>query len=194
MRNISILTRNLLALASFAIFTTSLNAEVEVYNIDPNHSSVGFKIRHFFSQVPGSFTEFSGTITVDKENPENNKTEAVIKVTSVDTNNEKRDKHLLGDDFFSAPDFPQITFKSTKWEKTGEDKFTVTGDLTIKDITKKVTLDVSLLGFGENHRGKQLSGWSATTTLNKQDFGITYGSGILGDEVAVEINIEAVRQ
>ena len=172
----------------------SCHAAVETYKIDPAHSSVGFKIRHILTPVPGSFTKFEGTIVVDRENLGNSSVEARIDVASVDTANERRDNHLRSGDFFLVESFPAITFKSSSWRKTGEDTFAVTGDLTIKDVTKPVTLAVKLYGFAEGGRGSMVSAWEATTTLDRQDFGVLGGGPIVGNEVEVSITIEARKQ
>lgn len=177
-----------------AALTFSARAAVETYTIDSVHSSVGFSIRRLVSKVPGSFTKFSGTITVDRENPEKNTVEATIEVGSINTADNDRDTHLKTPDFFDATKFPTITFKSKEWKKTGKDAFDVTGDLTLHGITKPVTLKVSLLGFAPGMGGVQVSGWEATATLNKADFGVN-GPAMLGtmlsDDVAVTLNISA---
>jgi len=169
----------------------SARAAVETYKIDPVHSSVGFTIRHFFTNVPGTFTKFAGTIVVDRDHLENSTIEARIEVTSIDTRNSMRDDDLRSDKFFSAAKLPAITFKSKSWKKTGEDTFDVTGDLTIRDVTKEVALKTKSLGFGPGMRGAMLSGWEASTTINRNDFGIAAYPKVLGDDVAVTITVEA---
>ena len=186
------LIRTLLVLPLFTALAAF--AQVETYKIDPVHSGVSFGVRHFFTKVPGSFSKFSGTLTVDRSNLEHSSTEASIEVASVDTKSAKRDGHLASGDFFLTAKFPTITFKSNSWKKTGENTFDVTGDLTIKDITKSVVLKVTSLGFGPGMGGAQLSGWEGHTTVNRKDFGITYGEGMVGMDVEVTINIEAVLQ
>jgi polyisoprenoid-binding protein YceI len=185
----------LLALAAFAAGLSSVgSAAVETYKIDPAHSSVGFNVRHFFTKVPGVFAKSSGTITVDRDNLEKSSVEATIDVGSVNTREDKRDTHLKTGDFFLVEKFPSMTFKSKSWKKTGADTYDVTGDLTIKDKTKEVVLKVKSLGFGPGARGAQLSGWEATTKLDRRDFGITYGQGVVGNDVDVTIDIEAILQ
>lgn len=178
-----------LALAAVA------RADVETYAIDPVHSSTGFSIRHMLSRFTSSFTKTSGTITVDRANLENSSVVATIDIASVSTANPDRDKHLQSPDFFDAIKFPTATFKSKTWKKTGEATFDVTGDLTIKDITKEVVLHTTLLGFGPGMRPNTfLSGWEATTVLNKSDFGVSGPAmlgKVLGDEVTVNISVEA---
>jgi polyisoprenoid-binding protein YceI len=188
-------TSKVLALISAACaLATAASAAVETYTIDPVHSSVGFKIRHFVSRVPGAFTKFSGTILVDRDNLENSSVEATIDVGSINTFNEHRDADLKTANYFDADKFATITFKSKSWKKTGDNTFDVTGDLTIKGVTKEVVLKVTLLAFGPGMRGAQLSGWEATTTIKKSDFGVTGPAMLgtaLGEEVAISIAVEA---
>jgi polyisoprenoid-binding protein YceI len=186
----------LLAVVAFGLASTASNASaaIETYNIDPVHSSVGFTIRHLVGKVPGRFTQFSGAITVDRDNLENSSVSAVILVGSVDTDNDKRNGHLKTADFFDAATYSTITFKSTSWKKTGEGAFDVTGDLTIKNVTKPVVLKVTLNGFGPGMKGTMESGWEATTTINRNDFGVNGPAMLgtmLGTDVAVDILIEA---
>ncbi len=166
-------------------------AAVETYKIDPVHSTVGFTIRHFFTSVPGVFTKFAGTIVVDRDNLENSTVEASIDTPSVDTRVEKRDADLRSDHFFDATKFPTIVFKSKAWKKTGDDTIDITGDLTIHGVTMEVVLKAKSLGFGPGMQGAMLSGWEATVTLNRNDFGITRYPKLLGDDVPVTINVEA---
>lgn len=194
MKSVSPVLRLLLLPALLCGLLASAHAAVETYAIDPVHSSVGFSIRHFISKVPGSFTQFSGTITVDRNNLEHSSVDATIDVGSINTRNEKRDSDLKSAHFFDAAKFSTITFKSSSWKKTGEDTYDVTGDLTIHGVTKEVVLKVTSLGFGSGMRDTQLSGWEASTTLNKSDFGVTgpdYVRKMLGEEVAITINVEA---
>jgi len=184
-----------LVLAGFAAgLVSAASAAVETYAIDPVHSSVAFSVRHFLTRVPGHFAKFTGTITVDRDNLENSSVVATIDVGSVSTDNEKRDNHLKSPDFFDAAKFDSIAFKSTSWKKTGEGTFDVAGDLTIHGVTKPVVLKVDLLGFGPGMMGAQLSGWDASVTLNRRDFGVNGPAMLgkaLGDDVGVSITIEA---
>ena len=188
-----------LSIAALAIaastFATSAQAQVETYAIDASHSSVKFSIRHFVAKTTGNFAKFEGTLTVDRDELTNSSVEASIQIPSVDTDSDKRDSHLQEDDYFDSKKHPAMTFKSTKWETAdSENEFKVTGDLTIRGITKSVVLDVELLGFGEGMRGAYLSGWEATTLLDRTDFGVDGGQPAVGNEVDVTINIEAIRQ
>jgi polyisoprenoid-binding protein YceI len=186
--------RSFLLTAAAAALVHPVSAAVETYTIDPVHSSVGFQIRHFVSKVPGTFTKFNGTLTVDRDNFENSAAEATIDIGSVNTANERRDNHLKSPDFFNAAEFASATFKSTSWKKTGEDTFDITGDLTLHGVTKPVVLHTTLLGFGPGPRGGQLSGWEATATIKKSDFGVNGPAMLakaLGDEVTLHITVEA---
>jgi polyisoprenoid-binding protein YceI len=183
----------LLGLVALGISSTALAAP-ETYTIDKVHSSVGFTIRHFVAKVPGRFNDFAGTIRFDRADPSKSVAEATIQVASIDTDNQKRDDHLRSADFFDAAKFPTITFKSTSWTKTGENTFDVAGDLTLKDVTRPVVLKVTSLGFGPGMGGAQLSGWEATTTIDKKLWNIKDPAMLdaaLGDDVTITINIEA---
>lgn len=177
-----------------AATTTPVSAAVETYKIDPVHSAIGFTVRHFVAKVPGRFKDFTGTITVDRNDLTKSTAEATIQVASIDTENQKRDDHLRSPDFLDAAKFPTIKFKSKAWKKTGQDTYDVTGDLTIKDVTKEVVLKVTSLGFGPGMQGAQLSGWEATTKIDKKDFNVKDPAMLdaaVGDEVTITINVEA---
>jgi len=182
-------------LALFALVAAAASLSAETYNIDPVHSSVGFTLRHMVSNFTSSFTKVSGTIAYDPAAAEQSSVQATIDIGSVNTANEKRDNHIKSPDFFDAAKFPTATFKSKAWKKTGENTFDVTGDLTIKDVTKEVVLKTTLIGSGPGMApGSTLTGWSATTTLKKSDFGVAGPamlSAALGDDVAIAISIEA---
>jgi len=183
----------LLVLAGLALgLAASASAAVETYAADPAHSSVNFTIRHFFTNVPGRFTKFDAKITVDRDNLENSSAEATIDIASVNTAAPQRDAHLQKPEFFDAQKFPTMTFKSKAWKKTGENAFDVSGDLTIKGATKEVVLKVTLLGFGPGMQpGVMLSGWQGTTTIHREDFGVSAFPQVVGADVEITINVEA---
>jgi len=170
----------------------ALQAETLVYTVDTAHSGIDFKIRHFINKVPGTFANFEGEIHFDKESPENSKAVATIQVASVNTRNDDRDAHLQNEDFFNTPVFSTMSFTSTKWNPTGENTFSVTGDLTILDTTKPVILEVTYLGEIEG-RGVLRSGWEATGTIDRTEWGIDYGVPAVGKDVDIELNIQAHR-
>ena len=186
--------KRLIALLAVLSLTVAASAAVETYNIDPVHSSVAFTVRHVFTKVPGRFTKFSGTVLVNRDNLEQSSVEAKIEVGSVDTASAKRDGDIQAPEFFDTAKFPAMTFKSESWKKTGENAFDVAGKLTIKGTTKDVVLKVNLLGFGPGLMGAYVSGWEATTTLNRNDFGVVGPAWLgkaIGEEIAVTISVEA---
>lgn len=183
----------LFVLTALSLATLS-RAETEPYKIDSVHSSVGFTLRHLVSKFSSSFTKVSGTVNYDAAAPEKSNVEATIEIASVSTASEKRDNHIKSPDFFDAAKFPTATFKSKSWKKTGESTFDITGDLTIKDVTKEVVLKAELVGTGPGMGGSTLTGWSATTTIKKSDYGLAGPamlSKVLGDDVTINISVEA---
>ena len=170
-------------------------------DIDKVHSQVGFSIRHFFSKVPGKFKDFSGTIVMDPDDPPVSSVEVSIQTASISTDNDRRDAHLRSNDFFAADSFPTLTFKSTKVAPVGKDKYQVTGDLTMRGITKSVVLDVDFLGMGPIAIGGQpqgtKAGFDASTTVDRHDFRINWnktldqGGVMLGADVAISLHVEA---
>lgn len=185
-----------LALAVLALPGVAL---AETWDIDPVHSSVGFQIRHMFTKVNGQFTEFSGTIQYDPENPEKSTVEVVITVASINTNDEKRDGHLKSEDFFWAEKNPEITFKSTKITKK-DDMLVIEGLLTMRGKENPVVLEAEFLGSGVDAWGMNRAGFTATTTVNRKDWGISFnkvldsGGALLGEDVTINIEISAVLQ
>jgi polyisoprenoid-binding protein YceI len=172
----------------------------DTYVIDKNHSDASFQIRHMMSRVRGQFNEYAGSIAVDPAKPESASVEFTLKTASIDTANENRDKDLRGANFFDVEKYPEITFKSSKVQAAGTDKYDVTGTLTIHGVAKEVTLPVQFLGFGKDPWGNEKAGFAIDTTLNRKDFGIIWnkaldnGGVLLGDEVWVSINLEAAKK
>lgn len=169
----------------------------DTYKIDPVHSAINFKIRHFFSYVSGRFDKFEGTIRVDPDHPEKSSVTATIDAASVDTKNEKRDADLRSDDFFEVAKYPTITFKSKSVKQTGADSGDILGDLTIHGVTKEITLRVKFLGKGAGMGGKPISGWQVTPDpIKRSEYGLTWskaveGTSVVGDEVTISIDVEA---
>ncbi len=171
------------------------------WKIDPTHSRVMFTVTHMLvSEVTGRFTRFDATLKQGKEDFAGSMLDATIQTTSVNTDNEMRDKDLRSDNFFSADKFPTITFQSTSFEKTGDDTYRIRGNLTIRDVTKEVTLDGTLLGTVTDPRGNHRVGFRATTTINRFDYGVTWdrkldtGGLIVSKEVAITLSAEMVEQ
>jgi polyisoprenoid-binding protein YceI len=170
-----------------------------VYKVDSDHSGVSFTIRHFVSNVPGRFKDFDGVIKYDPQNPAASSVNFTIQASSIDTDNADRDNHLRGDDFFSVEKFPTLTFSSTSVKAVDADTLEVTGELTMKGVTKKVTVPVDVLGSVKTPRGEK-AGFETAFKLDRKEYGITWnraldaGGAVLGDDVKINISIEADRQ
>jgi polyisoprenoid-binding protein YceI len=168
------------------------------YELDAVHTVVGFVARHMLSKVRGQFTEFSGTIEVG-DSPEESHVEVEVKTGSITTHTEKRDQHLMSSDFFEIEKYPALTFKSTSVRPTGGTSFELAGDLTIKDITRPVTLSGEFLGWGPDMEGKAMFAASAKTTIDREDWDMTWnmavetGGFLVGKKVDLEIEVEAHR-
>ena len=170
------------------------------WRIDKGHSELSYQIRHFMSRVRGTFRDWKGTVTLpDAARWENATINVEIQTASIFTDNERRDADLRSSNFFAADSFPTITFKSTRIERNGESG-KIYGDLTMRGVTKPVVLDGKFLGLQSNANGSQRLGFEATTTVNRLDYGVKWnraveGGGVmLGDDVKIDIFIEAVRQ
>jgi polyisoprenoid-binding protein YceI len=171
------------------------------WGVDRAHSSVSFRIRHFFSQVPGRFQSFDGALTYDEENPAASSMEFTIEAASIDTDQERRDGHLRSPDFFNVEKFPQIAFRSRKVEKTSEaNVYEVTGDFTLIGVTQPVTVRVEVLGFGPDGMGGTRGGLSVTGVIRRSQFDMKWnkvfddGSTMLSDEVKIEVALEVVKK
>ena len=150
------------------------------YELDPAHSRASFAVRHMMvATVRGEFTKLAGTIVLDDAHPELSRVEATIDASTVNTSVEMRDNHLRSADFFDVAQFPQITFRSKAVRVTGPDSFAVTGDLTIRDVTRQVVLDVESAAFEvKDPYGNVKRGATATTTINRKDFGLTWNQAL----------------
>jgi len=173
---------------------------LQKWNIDVSHSGVHFTARHMmFAKVHGRFTRWSGTLEVDEQNPAASHVSAEIEAASIDTSEEKRDGHLRSADFFDAEKHPKITFKSTKVEAKGSAASRVTGDLTIRGVTKPVTLAVELLGKGKDPWGNERIVFSGSTSVDRKEFGLMWnqvleaGGVLVGDKIDINLEIEAVK-
>jgi polyisoprenoid-binding protein YceI len=169
-----------------------------VWEIDPSHSNVEFVARHLLSKVRGRFTEFAGAITVDAD-PSRSSVEATIQAASIDTHNPDRDAHLRSPDFLDVQRFPTLSFRSTAVRPGDEPgRYLVEGDLTIRDVTRPVALDVEYLGWSDDPWGGKRAGFSASTEIDRYDFGATWnlavetGGVVVGRKVRIELELEAV--
>ena len=189
---------HLLVLVTAVLCSGVLTSRAEdIYKIDPVHSSINFKVRHFFSYVNGSFKKFEGTIRVDPDHPEKSSVTATIDTASIDTRNDKRDEDLRSADFFDVTKYPTITFKSKSVKQTGAGSGDILGDLTMHGVTKEITLHVKFLGKGKGMGGKAISGWQVTPDpIKRGDYGLNWskvveGTATVGEEVTVSIDVEA---
>jgi len=174
---------------------------LETWNFDNVHSNVGFSVRHLMvSRVTGHFRNWTGAFTFDDANPAASSVDVKIEATSIDTKDPQRDDHLRSPDFLDAAKFPQIAFRSTAVEKVSDDRFRVTGDFTIREVTKPVVLDVEYFGRQKDPWGGVRVGFSATTSIDRKAWGLTFnvpleGGGVLvGDRIDITLDIEAVKQ
>ena len=175
-------------------------AAPNTWTIDSSHTQSGFAVKHMMvSTVRGSFGKTEGTITFDGKDVSSIKADVTIDATTITTNNEKRDTHLKSKDFFDVAGFPTITFKSKKAEAAGAGKFKVVGDLTIRGVTKEVTLDVEGPSQPLIAQGRARVGATATTKVNRQDYGVSWsrsldgGGVVVSDEVVITIEMELVK-
>jgi polyisoprenoid-binding protein YceI len=184
----------------FALAAISTVGWAATYEIDPVHSSVEFKVKHLLSWTKGGFTKFSGTIDYEPGRPENWSTQAAIDVSSVDTQNADRDDHLRGPDFFDAEQYPTMAFKSTGVRDAEDGRAIVDGVLTLHGVEKPVAIELDIYGVAQDPWGNTRAGFTGTTTIDRKAFGIEYnkvletGGFLLGDEVKVTIEIEAIQK
>lgn len=192
----------------FLVFILSLallapfNVLAATYSLDPAHTTIGFKVKHLMiTNVKGVFEKFTGAVVIDEKDITKSKVNVSIEIASINTNIAKRDEHLRSGDFFDAAKYPVMTFDSTRVERTGADKLKVTGNLTVRGVTKQVVMTVEgptgeiKSPFGDLRRGA-----SATATVNRQDFGVSWnkkldgGGFVVGDDVSISIDTELVKQ
>jgi polyisoprenoid-binding protein YceI len=181
-----------MSIVSTAVATT--------WRVDPSHSHAEFAVRHLMiSTVKGRFDLVTGTLIGDETDPNNAAIELTIPVAGIDTREQQRDAHLRSADFFEAERYPEIRFRSTRIARLGSGQFAVTGDLTIRDTTRPVTLTVESGGRGKDPWGGERIGFSAATTINRKDFGLHWnqaletGGVVVGNEVKISVDLELVR-
>jgi polyisoprenoid-binding protein YceI len=190
-------SRLLLALGLSLVVGVSSVRGNETFKFDQAHSTITFSVRHMLGSAKGRFTKFTGTIEVDREHPEKSSVVATIQAASIDTANAKRDEHLRTADFFHAQQYPEITFKSRQVKQTGPASGEIKGNFTMHGVTRPITLTVKLQGAPESAATSATTRWRVTTApLKRSVFGIgtgATGSSMIGDDVTVDIQIEATR-
>jgi polyisoprenoid-binding protein YceI len=178
----------------------SVYAQADVWKFDHVHSQVKFNVTHMLiSEVTGYFKEFDGVVKTDGNDFTNAEIEFSIETNSINTENERRDNHLRSDDFFNAEKYPEIKFKSRSLKKVGDNQYKMIGDLTIRDVTKEVELDVKQGGFITDGQGKTRTGFKITGTINRFDYNLKWnalleaGGAIVGPNVEIVCNVELIK-
>lgn len=185
-------TTVLLALLTFSFQTFT---QAATYKLDKDHTTVGFKIKHLFSWVNGTFDDYTGSFNYDPEKPETWSAEAVIKTASINTRTEARDKHLINPDFFDAEKYPEITFKSTSVTDVTPQSAKLNGVLSMHGVEKPIVLDLQIHGVVKDPWGNVTAGFTATAKINRKDFGLTWnqavetGQLLVGEEVEITIEV-----
>lgn len=171
------------------------------YTIDPAHSEIGFSVRHaMITTVRGRFTEYEGELHLDGTDPTKSTARVTIKVASIDTNQAQRDEHLRTGDFFDVASHPEISFTSTAAEYVGDDAYRLTGDLTIKGVTRPVTIDFTFNGAAKDAYGNERVGFEGTVTVDRTEWGLTYnaaletGGVVISEKAKLTFDISAIRK
>lgn len=179
---------------------TTTSALTGTWTIDRDHTRIGFTARHaMVTKVRGSFKDFVGTAQLDAENPAASAVDLTIEVASVDTGNEQRDGHLRTNDFFDAETYPQIRFVSTGVEQVDAENYRLTGDLTIKDVTKSVVVDFEFTGLAVDPWGNQRAGFEGRATINRKDWGVNFnaaleaGGVLVSEKINLEFDVSAIK-
>ena len=190
------MSRYVAVFTAFLILTISAAAQVQMWQIDPNHTAAQFSVRHMgISTVRGAFTKVSGTAQYDPADLSKTSVEATIEASSVDTRVSMRDDDLRSPNYFDVAKYPTITFKSKSVQAAGEGKLKIGGDLTIHGVTKEVTLDVDGPSAPvTDPKGNSHLGASASTTVNRKDFGVGGSSNMVGEDITITIDVELVRK
>ena len=180
--------------------TTAVGQTTGSYTLDPAHTRIGFVARHaMVTKVRGSFNEFTGTANLRSDDPSGWDTQLTIQAASIDTRNEQRDAHLRGNDFLAMEQFPTITFASTGVERVDDDTYRVTGDLTVRGVTRPVTIDFEYQGVATDPFGNVRVGFEGSVAISRKDFGISWnaaletGGVLVGDKVVLEFEVSAIK-
>ncbi|BDV43846.1 polyisoprenoid-binding protein [Geotalea uraniireducens] len=188
-------------LSAVLILSFPVLSSATTWNIDPEHSNVGFKVRHMMvSNVKGMFEKYSGTVEINEQDLSKSKVEVTIDTNSINTNVAKRDAHLRSADFFDVARYPVMTFVSRKVARVGKDRLKVTGDLTLHGVTRQVVLDVEgPTAESKDPWGNFRRGATATTSINRKDFGLVWnkaletGGVLVGEDIAITLEVEMVK-
>ena len=188
--------KKLFLATAITLFSTALFAQT-TWNVDNSHSNVKFTVTHLvISEVEGYFKNFKGSITSSNADFNDASVDFTVDINSINTDNENRDKHLKSDDFFNAEQYPNMTFKSTSFKKVSGNKYKLTGNLTIRNITKTVTFDVTYGGTVKDPWGNTKAGFKATTVINRFDYNLKWntvteaGGAVVGKDVTIDLKLE----
>jgi polyisoprenoid-binding protein YceI len=177
--------------------TTATATQIQTYQIDPAHSEATFQVRHLITKVRGRFSDFDGAIAFDETAPEESSVRLTIQAASIDTNQKDRDAHLRSADFFETERYPTITVVSTSIAPQADGAYAVTGQFTIRDVTRTITLPVTYLGKARDPWGNERVAFETEYTLNRKDYGLTWnaaletGGFLVGDDVKVSLSLQA---
>jgi polyisoprenoid-binding protein YceI len=180
--------------------TTTAPPATGTYSIDKAHSEATFQVRHLLTKVRGRFSDFAGIITFDERQPDRSSVAITVQTSSIDTNEPARDAHLRSGDFFAVDEFPTLTFRSTAVAPVSSDRVDVTGELSIRGITKTLTVPVSYLGRATDPWGNVRAAFEGEMVINRKDYGLTWnaaletGGLLVGDEVRISVSIQAIGQ
>lgn len=182
------------------LFAVISNAQITNWGFDTSHSNVRFAVSHMvISEIEGNFSSFDGSVTTSKTDFSDAEINFTIDVSSIDTDSKNRDEHLLNDDFFDVANFPTIDFKSKSIEKVGENKFKLTGDLTMHGVTREIILDAKYGGTIKDPWGNTKAGFKITGTIDRTLWGLNYNSTmdtgglLIGEEITIVCNVELVK-
>jgi polyisoprenoid-binding protein YceI len=185
---------------SAVVFSVAAKSEVSVWAVDKSHSGVNFSVTHMMmTEMDGKFKMFDGTIVSPNEDFTDAQINFTVEVNSINTDDEKRDGHLKADDFFNAEKYPQIKFKGTSFKKVEGKKYILEGELTIRNVTKKVTFNVIYNGTAKNPWGMTVASFKASTTINRMDYDLKWnktleaGGVLVSEEVSIKVNMEMVK-
>jgi polyisoprenoid-binding protein YceI len=177
---------------------TAVAAPAQTFSIDKSHSDLLFQVRHLVTRVRGRFTDFSGTVAFDPESPSAASVALTINAASIDTGTPDRDTHLRSADFFDVVTYPTLTFVSSRIDRVRDDRFDVTGPLTIHGVAREVTLPVTYLGLAKDPWGNERAGFESEITINRKDFGLAWntvletGGFVVGDDVKITLSVQAI--
>jgi polyisoprenoid-binding protein YceI len=185
-----------LAIGTVSLFSSFAHADADRYSFDKAHTQILFFVNHLgFSNSQGEFHDYDGEILFDMNNPADSSVEVVIKTNSIDMDDEKWDDHMKNEDFFHVTEFPEMSFKSTNIELTGESTALITGDLTMLGVTKPVILDTTFNKAGRHpFNQKFVAGFSAKAVVKRSEWGMNYGLPMIGDDVQLVLEVEGIRQ